>query len=215
MKWILGIYWILMTGAAALAAARFRLADKATRYICILVLSGLLTELLSLWTSIVWSSNVLVYRYSRFLELLLICGFFAWSVPAMRRPYRRYLLGATGLFTAVLILYLETFTHPGPDLMFLDFGLVFCWCVYAVAQWLLHDADEQPTYLRPQFLIPWVLLLGKCCSIWSWVAYDQMLAEGRPQVELLHTYLLLSGILMYSGLGTLLFFYPKMNIHEA
>jgi hypothetical protein len=221
--WVLFIvYMALMVLCSVLAALRFRVLDRSARIIVLLVFWSLFTEVTAFIVirHQAQPNNHQVYNISCLVEWVLLCVYFNYACPSLRRRHLGWLLALLGLgFGLVNLVYIQDDTTMASNFLFFECAGILTLSSYALYEWLIVDDDDEKEHAVAQvqlrnnihFWLPVIFIFNQTATLWSWAAFDAYMHAGQHLSQLLQQLLLLTGIITYLFLCWLLFRYPKMK----
>lgn len=202
-------YWAIFI-TAVYAIFRYKTVDKSTRYICMLIWLGILTETIAYFSVIKFKTNLPVYSISSILEFAIISFYFSRSIAYLRKRNIGAIAALTGLLAGILnILFFQPLYTLNSNFVFFESIVVVCFSLYAIYKMLaLPDLRLWP---ETHFWLSCILLLYVCASLWGWAGYDYIAVNNAETSILLSICMLAINVITYASYGIILFLYPHMR----
>lgn len=204
------IYDMVLLLSCICALYYFRKVDKATKFLCLWILTGGITELLASYFAMKYKNNLPVYALYSIIELFLILFYFAYSVKFIRRHKLHFIIiVASTLMWLVNVRWLQPLNSINSNFIFIECLITVCLSLYAVYRRLLlynHSLTQ-----KTHFWIPCILLLYCCGTLWNWGFYDYFLKYYPGRTIILSVCILCMNIITYSAFTLILLFYSKMK----
>ncbi len=206
-------YYTILSACSLVALYRFKSVNKATRFLCLYILYGLLSEILSYHSSITFGNNYLVYNLYDYLTLILLSIFFYLSISS--RKSRMVILS---VFVALILLlmlnliYFPSFNaiHQHNIEFIYSFSIIIL-SLYSIYRMVLKDKNAT-IYNNPLFWTAMVFVFYKFINIWGKAAVYYPFQTGLERdKDYFHFILLGNNIILYAVLGIVLWLYPKMK----
>jgi len=210
------IYYAALGCCALIALIRFRQSDMAVRFLCIYILYGLLTELLSVYSIRKLHNNFMAYNLYDYVSFALLSNYFYLSVSTVKS--RRVVIGIIVLTLCALVLnivYRIDFKHTH-QYIFMDIGylLLITMALYSIYRLILKD-ERSRIYRQPSFWIATLLVFYEFVNLWGKSSFYPFRMTFTPNNDYFHFMILVANIILYSALAYLLWQYPKMkNIEQ-
>lgn len=192
------------------AIYHFRRVDKATRFLCLWIVTGGVTELLAVHFAVTYKNNLPVYTFYSIIELSLITFYFAFSVEVIRRQrLHLIIIAASTLMWLANMYWLQPVNSINSNFIFIECLITVCLSLYALYRLLL--LYNHSLLRKTHFWIPCIVLLYCCGTLWNWGFYDHFLKHYPERTVMLSICILFVNILTYSAYTLILLFYPKMK----
>lgn len=166
-----GIGIMTMILAAAMAAFRFGLLDRAARWIAVLLVLGAVTELVAYASASIWRNNMPVYAIFNMLEVVLVSIFYSELIPGLKKQ-RRFWYIIVGLM-AIGILNLSFFQSIWvSNSNFMVIGAAYIIAVSSLL--ILRSLGQGGDRMGMHVWLNMVLVFYWALSLMSWLVYDHM-----------------------------------------
>lgn len=206
------IYYCALSFAAFYCIFKFKAADKATRFICILIWNGFITEIIAWQFARAFHNNLSVYTISCFVELSLVSLYYNYSIDVFRRWRIGVYIGILGLLSGVLnTVILQPLDSFNSNFLFLEGLLILLMSLFALFRILIVDDYNLQLQGNLHFWIPCVFVLYQCGTLLSWNAYQYFVAKTTYEAALLHICILFINIVAYLAFVFLLYHFLKMR----
>lgn len=208
-------YICLLFCLAVLLFFRYKLIDKASRFLCLLMWLVCLTETVAQYAAIKYHSNIPVYTIYGFAEFILISLYFNYSIDTFQKRDIGYYIAAIGVSIGIAnTIWYQPLHTLNTNYIFLECISIVCMSLYSFYRFLLTSTTMR-LYERVHFWFPCIFLFNWCATLSSYGLYDHFLNVVRDKVSILNISLTSVSILTYLAFGIVFFFYPKMkSIHE-
>jgi hypothetical protein len=204
------VYDMVLLLSCICAICYFRKVDKATRTLCLWILTGGITELLAWYFAMKYKNNLPVYAFYSIVELSLIAFYFAYSVKFIRRHRLHFIfIAASTLMWLVNVRWLQPLNSINSNFIFIECLITVCLSLYALYRRLL--IYNHSLIKKTHFWIPCILLLYCCGTLWNWGFYDFFFKHYPDRTVILSICILGMNILTYSAFTLILLFYSKMK----
>ncbi len=205
------MYFGLLICLAVLLAFRYKKVDKASRFICILVWSGLLTELVARYASVRYHNNMPVYAVTRFVGFAFISMYFNYSIDVFRKHHIGYLIAAIVILTGVAnSIWYQPLATLNTLYIFLECISVVCMSLYSFYRLLLPNTTIR-LHEQVHFWIPCIFVFNWCGTLSCWGLYDYFRKGITEKIPILNISLVFVAILTYLSFGLVFLLYPKMK----
>lgn len=210
-KILVPLYFGLLICLAVLLPFRYKKADKASRFICILIWSGLLTELVAKYASVKYHNNMPVYAIDRFIEFGLISLYFNYSVDTFSRHHIGYFIGTTVVLIGIAnSIWYQPLNTLNTIYIFLECIVIICMSLYSFYRLLLTSTTIR-LHERVHFWIPCIFVFNWCGTLSCWGLYDYFRKGVTEKLPILNISLVSISILTYIAFGLVFLLYPKMK----
>jgi len=204
------IYLALLLGVSLMGWHRYRLFDKASRVVSLLITATFIAESIAFYAGRVYQNNMPVYSIFNILQLMLLCLYFNYSIDVFINRH-------IGAWLAVLVLVLGigniSFLQPldqfNSYFLIFESVLVIFLCIFAYTR-LLFTVEDLRLTTYPHF---WFLSIG--FAFWSftlvnWAMYDYFIEQLHGNTHLVNLFIVFINLLTYSGTGIVFYLYPNM-----
>ncbi|WP_118973940.1 hypothetical protein [Taibaiella koreensis] len=210
-KILLPLYFGLIFCLAVLLPFRFKRVDKASRFICILVWTGFLAELVARYASVRYHNNMPVYAINRLVEFGLISLYFNYSVDVFTKHRVGYIIGAIVILIGVAnSIWYQPLNTLNTLYIFLECIGVVCMSLYSFYRLLLTNTSIR-LHERVHFWIPCIFVFNWCGTLSCWGLYDYFRKGITEKLPILNISLVLINTLTYLAFGLIFLLYPKMK----
>ncbi len=203
-------YLSLLLSVALMGWYRYRLLDRASRVICLLITATFIAESIAFYTGMVYRNNMPVYSIFNILQLMLICLYFNYSIDMF---FKRHV----GVWLAILVLvlgicnicFLQPLDQFNSYFLIFESVLVIFLCIFAYTR-LLFTVEDLRLRAYPHF---WFLSIG--FAFWSftlvnWAMYDYFIEQSQGDTHFVNLFIVFVNLLTYSGTGIVFYLYPYM-----
>lgn len=208
-------YILLLLLISLLLPFRFRQADRASRFLCVLIWLVFLTELTAMYVASRYHNNMLVYTLYGFFEFTLVSLYFNYSIDTFRKKYIGYFIALAGLIIGITnsILYQSIFSL-NTIFIFLECIGIVCMSLYSFYRLLLTSTTLR-LYERVHFWFPCIFLFNWCATLSYWGLYSHFRNTAKEKIPILNISLTIVNILTYLAFSAVFLFYTKMkNTHD-
>lgn len=196
--------------AVVYSFVRYKRLDMGSRFICMLIWLGAVSETIAWFAAVKFRNNLPVYAISSICEFAITCLYFNSTL----RFYKKWNIGiicavAGILFGVMNIAVFQPLNTINSNFLFFECLGVVCLSLFSIYQRLM--ATDMRLLKEIHFWIPCILLFYKCTALWNWGIYDYVTARHEEKTIFLNIGILLINVLTYLAFTLLLLFYPKMR----
>lgn len=208
-------YKLVMFLVSVFAIFHFRKMDLASKIICILIWVASITEALAWYSAKRFHNNLPVYNVFSYLEFMLVCLYFNYSVSTFRKRNIGYYIGFAGIILGVLnTIFFQPINTLNSNFIFAE-----CLCIVSMSLYsfykLLLASDNLYLQSNTHFWVPCVLIFYWCTTLFSWGMYDFFAGLLQDKAAILNSCLLSVNIITYLSYATIFFVPSKIkNINE-
>ncbi len=208
-------YKLVLLLVSVFAIFHFRKMDLASRIICVLIWVATVTEALAWYSAKRFRNNLPVYNSFSYLELILVCLYFNYSIPSFRKRHIGYYIAVVGVILGVLnTVFFQPITTLNSNFIFIE-----CLCIVSMSLYsfyrLLLISDNLYLQNNTHFWVPCVLIFYWCTTLFSWAMYGFFAGLSKEKGAILNSCLLMVNIITYLAYATIFFLPSKIkNINE-
>ncbi len=205
------VYWYVLSLAAVYAVYCFRKVDRPTRYLCLWLWLGMLTEAVSLYWISRFKTNWPVYSASSIVEFVLICLYLNNNLHYYQERKIGLIAAGIGLPAGIVnMLWLQPVQSLNSNFQLFECLVLVCLILYTIYRRLLIP----DLYLSREthFWIPCIFLFYLCGTILNSSIYEQVRVG---QAYLLTVCNNVINIITYLSCAIILIAYPKMSRTHA
>lgn len=208
-------YYVVLGWCSLTALLRFRQADGATRCLCLYVIYGMITEMLSLYSYYHYGNNYILYNLYACISLILLGIFFYLSLSAAKSRWVVFLIiSITCCGLATDAIYFPEFKNAHQYILnYISYLLIIVIALYSIYLLILRD-EKAVIYKQPLFWTATVLVLYEFVNLWGKSSYYPFRLVFALNKNYFHFVILADNILLYAALGFLLWRYPQMKHPE-
>ena len=201
-------YMALLLLLTLIMGSTWRRAKSGTKILTVLVATGLLTEVLALYSARTYGTNALVYAVSTVVQTCLIYSYILNIAEVKAKKWTAFLM-AVPLLMGIWSLTKLWPPELGEDgFMYFSTISIISLCLFALLSIANKMKHEQRLATHLSFCMCMLLLLYEVSTFRTWMPYTYLAEQSLANSDALQTYLLLINILTYAVLGLLLFFLP-------
>lgn len=208
-------YNLVLLLVSVFAIFYFRKMDRASRIICVLIWIASLTEALAWYSAKRFRTNLPVYHIFSYLEFILVCLYFNYSIATFRRRNIGYYIALTGIVLGLAnTIFLQPLNTLNSNFIFLECLCIVSMSLYSLYRLLLVN-DNLYLQNNTHFWVPCVLIFYWCTTLFSWGMYDFFAGLLQKKIGMLNICLLMVNIITYLAYATIFFLPSKIkNINE-
>lgn len=192
------------------AVYRFKQVDTGTKYLCLFIWLGAVSESLGWAVALKYRNNMPVYAISSLVAYTVICMYFNSILSTFKRYSVGIWIAVAGLCWGIwIILKYQPLHVVNSNFLFYECLVIVSMALYSMYKQLM--AADLRLSKETHYWGPSILLFYKCTALWNWGFYDFFKERHADKVIYVHMVILLVNLLAYLSLSILLFFYPKMH----
>ena len=207
---LLSMYFLVLSISSGIGMFFYRKYDGATRFICILLATTLVSEIVSRYFAYHYNNNNAVFHFFNVIELYLISIFFFKSI--LLRHFKVALICITVIYPLLGILnalFLQPLDVLNSNFIVLESFIVMAMALYSLYRILINEKIHT-IQSHPQFWFWVCLLIYFSATFFFWPIIKILYVQKRNYYLAIYMQIVIN-IIAYSGIGSTLFFYRKMN----
>ncbi|WP_461789465.1 hypothetical protein [Pedobacter sp.] len=191
------------------ALLRYRILDKGMRFFAISCITAFFTELLALIWAFYYENNMPVYAIYNVVEVLLVCLFFNYSIPSLRRKNIGLWLGViSALLGIVNLMFFQPLKSLNSNFIYYQGILVIALSMFAIIDEIMRS-EENGNRFSPKFYISVLLIIYWVVSFLYWGLYEYLIGIFGKDNILIGYLMALVCCLLNVAFSYLLIRYPK------
>lgn len=204
-------YILVLLCISLLLPLRYRQADKASVFLCLLIWLVFFTEMTAMYAASRYHNNMPVYAIYGFIEFVLVSLYFNYSIDTFRKHNIGYFIALAGIIIGIInsIWYQPVFTL-NTIYIFLECIGIVCMSLYSFYRQLLTGTTLR-LHERVHFWFPCIFLFNWCATLSCWGLYDHFRNTVKDKIPILNISLTFVNILTYLAFGIVFLLYPKMK----
>ncbi len=205
------VYLFLLLVAAIVSVVRFTVVDQAAKVFCILMVCTCVSEILALYVSYVFRNNLAVFAVFDIIQMVLTCLYFNYSIDIFYKWNLGIHFGAVSVILGILnILYLQPINTFNTYFLIYESYTIIAMSLFSFFRLLLmHEQLKIKYYIH--FWIPVCLVFLWSATLSSRVLNDYFMKRQVSYLWIMELIVLSINILVYSSIGFLYYYYPKMK----
>jgi hypothetical protein len=162
------------------AFSKFAMLDKALKIFSVGLVTSLIAECAALWAAVKFNNNFPVYAIANITDLVIVCLYFNYSVPAFKKRGIGIYLAILSVIAGVLnLVFLESLFVLNDNFINFQGILIIALCLFSMYQ-QLFIADNKMMRFTPHFKIAALLLVYWVISFLNWGLYDFSYVHLNP-----------------------------------
>lgn len=195
----------------AVSVFRWKELDLPSRIFAILLGCVFTVECLATYTAIRYRNNIEVYNVAGWLQLVLVCLYFNYSISCFRKWHIGLYLAAASVVLGFLnTLYLEPVGEINTFSLTYQAILVVFLGIMLFTELLLQEGYVN-AYKSVHFWLVLILVLFNSLTLVNYSLYDYLALELSERAYLLTVYIWFCGLLTNIGFTLVFIFYHRLK----
>lgn len=207
-----GLYFATILLPVFYGLKRFKVIDKASRFILLLLITSFVGEVIALYSALVYKTNLAVYNIVQLLIAIILCFYFNYCIDNFKKHNIGIIIAFVS-FIVWLITIAKIHTLSSINSSFLAYkGIIIITMSIISMENLISNGSHHLFKIlnSSHFWFAWILLIYWCFSIVQWILY-QYYTSAANGFQYLNLSLVIITMLVNIGYTLVFFFYPKMN----
>lgn len=204
-------YNLILLLVSIFGILHFRKMDLASKFICVLIWTGSITELLAWYWAKHFHNNLPVYNIFGYFELTLVSLYFNYSIDTFRKRHIGYYITGIGIILGIAnTVFFQPINTLNSNFIFIECLCIVSMSLYSFYRLLLVSNN---LYLQnnTHFWVPCVLIFYWCTTLFSWGMYDFFAGVFQDRVGILNICLVLVNIITYLAYAAIFFLPSKIK----
>ncbi|MEO6831655.1 MAG: hypothetical protein ABI169_05615 [Chitinophagaceae bacterium] len=197
--------------AAIIGSIRQKEFDTASRIYWYYTCAGAIAEVVARMAAIEFGNNMAVYAVYSPIELLLICLYFNFSIPTLRRTGIGWYLAILGIVVSVLnAVFFQPLTEFNSNFLYFEGIVIIGLSLYSFYHLVRSSDDLRLAKLR-HFWFPFIQCAFWTITFLNWGLYEYFNAHAQRFVVAINIFIgMISGV-TYLCIALVFWQYPKLK----
>ncbi len=211
--YLLNTYYIFLVLGVVLGIINYKKSDSPMKVFISLLVITLIAEFISykLYNAKKYEEKNSAYHIYNVIEAVIITTYF---LRLYYLPKRKLLLYLSLIIWPVIgimnMLFLQPITELNNNMLILESFAIITMSLYSIHR-IVKNSYLHNIFNYAHFWLAVVLLIGWSSTFFFWAFIKVLYGNDWPYIDIVLNMHIIICILVYAGIATVLFFYPKMK----
>lgn len=215
MSWQTEVYIdiIIIFISLFISLVRYKILDKASKLLFVLILLTFLTEIIAYWSAYYFHNNNPVYNISSIVKFTITCLYFESIIPQFKTHKIGRKVAVAGLIlSAFNTVFFQSFLDVNSYFLAFESITIIGLCLYYFYDYLSQDTFSNRLPIHFWFVA--LLLIFWSFTFFYWLIAYALLYTNAKSISWLPLILFSFNIIYYGGFAVIFLFYKKLSANE-